>query len=345
MNVLSPTHADEVPAALAAAGPRVRVRGSGSRQDRLPDAGDATILDLARLDSIERLDAADQTCTVGAGVRREVLDQALAEHRLELGCLGDGTLGGLCAFDPLGPASPGAPAPRSLLLGMSAVLVDGTVFRSGARVVKNVAGFDLHKLFVGSRGTLCIATHLHLRLRPQPRTSVWFASAALSATEATTKFTTLRNLATPPAVLRLERDAAGRLRLTGRLTGRANFVAGLLRSHALAEAEPFPALHVARPPGGEVVHGNVGPSQLTRLFDALPVDAELFVYGGGRCELACREPAASDRLLATCATLGIAAAITCGAPARRGVGTRLDAGATQLSLGLKRTLDPDGKLV
>jgi hypothetical protein len=158
-------------------------------------------------------------------------------------------------------------------------------------------------------------------------------------------FTTLRNLATAPTVLRLERAAAGQLRVTGRLTGRANFVAGLLRSHALAEAAPFSTLHVGQPPGGEVLHGNVAPSQLTRLLDALPGDAELFVYGGGRCELACREPAASDRLLASCTNLGIAAAITCGAPARRRLGTALDAGALQLSLGLKRTLDPDGKLV
>lgn len=345
MNVLTPVRADEVPAALAAAGSRVRVRGGGSRQDRLPDAGDATILDLSRLDTIERLDAADQTCTVGAGVRREVLDQALAEHRLELGCLGDGTLGGLCAFDPFGAASLGAPAPRSLLLGMSAVLADGTAFRSGARVVKNVAGFDLHKLFVGSRGTLCVATQLHLRLRPQPRTSVWFASAVLSVAEAAAKFTTLRNLATPPAVLRLERAATDQLRVTGRLTGRANFVADLLRSHALAEAAPFSTLHVAQPPGGEVVHGNVAPSQLTRLLEAVPSDSEVFVYGGGRCELASREPAATDRLLAHCTTLGIAAAITRGAPARRRLGTALDAGALQLSHGLKRTLDPDGKLV
>lgn len=345
MNVLSPLHADEVPAALAAAGPRVRVRGSGSRQARLPDAGDATILDLSRLDTIERLDAADQTCTVGAGVRRETLDQALAEHHLELGCLGDGTLGGLCAFDPLGPAAPGAPAPRSLLLGMSAVLADGTAFRSGARVVKNVAGFDLHKLFVGSRGTLCIATHLHLRLRPRPRASVWFASAALPADAATAQFTALRNLATPPAALRLERAGSGQLRVAGRLAGRPGFVTNLLRSHALAEADAFATLHVNPPAGGELVLGNVAPSQLPQLIAALPSDGELLVYGGGRFELACQDPAATDRLLALFTTLGLSAVIAGGAPARRGVGTSLDPGALRLSHGLKRSLDPDGKLV
>lgn len=340
---LVPSSTDEV-AELLRSSRRVRIRGSGSRQLRLPDPGDAAILDLCKLDTIERLDGPDQTCTVGPGVRRETLDAALAEHDLELGCLGGGTIAGLCASDALGAASLGAPCPRSLVLGMDAVLADGTGFRSGARVVKNVAGFDLHKLFVGSRGSLFVATRLHLRLRPRPRAAVWFSLAGLSADAALQRFVALRSHHSAPAVLRLSRRA-GAFTLAGKATGRPSLVRSLLSRYELREGEPFAELHLQPPVRGEVLAGNLAPSRLPALLDHLPPAAELLLYGGGRCEIALPDAAATDALLRALPDVPCAAAIVSGDDQRRGRGTPLDPGQTKLNHHLKAALDPDGKFV
>ena len=244
---------------------RVRLLGTGTRQARLPAADGAVALYLSGLDAIERLDAPDQTCSVGAGLSRDVLDAELLRHRLELPLAGAGSIGGLFASDDVGAVTAGGPAPRTLLLGMEAVLADGTVFRSGARVVKSVAGFDVHKLLVGSRGRLFAATTLHLRLRPRPRASVWFRREGLDASQALRLFLTLRALAVPPMALHLRTDAAGAM-VAGRIAGRAAFVASTLRAHGLAEGPPVTELHLHAPAAGEVLTGIVVPSRAVELF-------------------------------------------------------------------------------
>ncbi|MFQ5792720.1 MAG: FAD-binding oxidoreductase, partial [Acidobacteriota bacterium] len=73
---------------------------------------------------------------------------------------------------------PGA-RPRDLLLGFEALLADGTTVKAGGRVVKNVSGYEITKLLVGSRGTLALITRAHLRLRPLPETllTLWVSFA------------------------------------------------------------------------------------------------------------------------------------------------------------------------
>lgn len=322
---------------------RVRLVGSGSRQERIVPRGDAQEVRLARLDAIHRLDAGDQTCTVDAGVRREVLDEALAQVGLELPCAGGGTIGGLFAHDPVGAGTVGAAAPRSLLLGLDGLLADGTAFRSGSRVVKSVAGFDVHKLLIGSDGRLFVATRLHLRLRPRPRATAWFALDGLDVAAACERFAALRALAVPPAELHLW-CRGGQCRIAGRFAGRATFVAERLQSLALPEAEPWRLLHLDPPPGGEVLSGIAQPSLVPTLAAAF-ADATLLLRGGGRFELATASPAASDRALATLAVHGAHAQIVRGDSARRGHATALDAGARRLLDGLKHALDPDAVLV
>ncbi len=78
------------------------------------------------------------------------------------------TLGGVAARGLGGAQALGYGLPRSKVLGMRVVLADGRVIRVGGRVVKNVAGYDLCKLFVGSRGTLGLITELTFKLRPRP---------------------------------------------------------------------------------------------------------------------------------------------------------------------------------
>ncbi|HEX6622232.1 MAG TPA: FAD-linked oxidase C-terminal domain-containing protein [Pyrinomonadaceae bacterium] len=89
------------------------------------------------------------------------------------------TLGGVAARGLGGAQALGYGPPRSKVLGMRVVLADGRVIRVGGRVVKNVAGYDLCKLFVGSRGTLGLITELTFKLRPRPaRESTLVAHAA-----------------------------------------------------------------------------------------------------------------------------------------------------------------------
>ncbi|MFO1076703.1 MAG: FAD-binding oxidoreductase [Planctomycetota bacterium] len=339
-----PTSREELATCLRDHEGPLRIVGSGSRQGRLPARDDAARLDLSALAGIERLDAADQTCSVQTGVRREALDEALAAHDLWLPCAGTGTLGGIFAADDVGPLGPGSPSPRSLLLGMEAVLADGTPFRSGARVVKSVAGFDLHKLFVGSQGRLFAADVLHLRLRPRPRASVHFARTGLDADRALQLFTALRGEALPPAALHLA-GAGNAFAVHGRFDGRPAFVAAAQRAHALAEAAPFPLLHLDAAAPAEVSAGALAPSQVPALLAAAPDLLRFVLHGGGRFELALPDAASTDRALPRFAAAGIHAVVVGGADDRRGRATPLDHGHERLAGALRAALDPDGTFV
>ena len=319
---------------------RVRLHGSGSRQQRLEPVPGALALDLTGLATIDRLDAPDQTCSVDCGVTRAQLDDALRPHRLELPCPGDGTLGGLFASDPIGAAAPGGQSPRSLLLGMDALLADGTPFKSGARVVKSVAGFDVHKLLVGSEGRLFVATRLHLRLKPLPRARVAFANQALDREAALRLLQQLRELPHGLESLQLLRVAGGGWNVRGAIAGRANFVAATLRALSLQESDAHPVLHLESPAGGEVLAGLALPSALPRLLAGLPTDAPFLWHGGGRFETTLPVANATDRALAALASAGGHARIVAAAIGRRGLGTPIDAGHRSIADRLKHALDP-----
>ena len=115
----------------------------------------------------------DLTCVVEAGIPLSALNARLAEHgqRLSLDPPGDPTLGACVAGDLSGPLSHRFGTVRDLLLGITVVLADGTVASSGGKVVKNVAGYDLAKLFCGSRGRLGLIVRVSLRLHPLPAAS------------------------------------------------------------------------------------------------------------------------------------------------------------------------------
>jgi glycolate oxidase FAD binding subunit len=83
--------------------------------------------------------------------------------------VGGPTVGGVIAADASGPLRHAHGTVRDWLLGIEMVLADGTAIRSGGRVVKNVSGYDLHKLFVGSLGTLGIITEATLKVMPSAR--------------------------------------------------------------------------------------------------------------------------------------------------------------------------------
>jgi len=119
------------------------------------------------------LDAEDQTCEVGAGTAPATLDAELAGHGLMLAvdapCAAEGTLGGVFLAPDLSLLHGAYGPPRDQVLGGTWMLADGSVVRTGARVVKSVAGYDLTRLFLGSGGFLAAALSLVLRLQPRPR--------------------------------------------------------------------------------------------------------------------------------------------------------------------------------
>jgi len=112
----------------------------------------------------------DLTCIVDAHIRLSALGDALALHgqRLSLDPPGDPTLAECLLDDLSGPLSHRFGTMRDLVIGVTVVLQDGTRASAGGKVVKNVAGYDLMKLFCGSRGRLGTVERLALRLHPLP---------------------------------------------------------------------------------------------------------------------------------------------------------------------------------
>lgn len=158
----------------AAAGASILPCGRRTRLLRhAPEAAPDRWLELGSLRGIVWLDAADQTCEAGAGTSPAELDEALLPHGLMLGVdapsAAEGSLGGLFQSPDLSLLHRSLGPPRDQVLGGSWLLADGQTVRTGARVVKSVAGYDLTRLFLGSRGRLAACLTLVLRLQPRPR--------------------------------------------------------------------------------------------------------------------------------------------------------------------------------
>jgi FAD/FMN-containing dehydrogenase len=128
------------------------------------------VLSLERLNRIEAIDVAGNTMTVEAGVPLQRVQEAAAEQGLfypvDLGARGSATIGGTIATNAGGNRVLRFGMTREQVLGVEAVLPDGTVVSSLNRLLKNNAGYDLKQLFIGSEGTLGVVTRAVLRLRP-----------------------------------------------------------------------------------------------------------------------------------------------------------------------------------
>ncbi|MCZ6707303.1 MAG: FAD-binding oxidoreductase [Chloroflexi bacterium] len=129
-------------------------------------------LDLTALDQIVDLEPEDFTVTVQAGISMSTLEQTLAQHGqfvpLDAPLAERATVGGLVAKGRGGARRARFGTVRDWLIGCSMLLPDGTPIKGGGRVVKNVSGFDLPKLFAGSFGTLGCITQATFKVRPLP---------------------------------------------------------------------------------------------------------------------------------------------------------------------------------
>lgn len=137
-----------------------------------PPAAAGIVLGLRRLDRVVEHEPGDLTVTTQAGLTLSDLQAALHQRGQWLSLdppeAVRATVGGIIAANAAGPRRHLYGTVRDLLIGVTVVAADGAIVRGGGRVVKNVAGYDLPKLFVGSHGTLGIVVEATFKLRPRP---------------------------------------------------------------------------------------------------------------------------------------------------------------------------------
>jgi glycolate oxidase FAD binding subunit len=178
---VSPASTDETAAVMRLCSEHTLVvtpRGGGTKLGWGNPVSPQVILDTRRLSGVREHSWQDLTATVGAGTPWAAMRKALADHSqcvaLDPLFRTPATVGGIIATNDSGSLRMRYGSLRDLVIGMTIVLADGTIARSGGKVVKNVAGYDLPKLLTGSFGTLGIITEATFRLHPvHPHSETW----------------------------------------------------------------------------------------------------------------------------------------------------------------------------
>jgi len=255
--VAAPADVSEAGALLRAAadlGLAVVPRGTGSRLHwGYPPARCDLVLETARMDRIVEHASGDLVATVQAGVRLGQLAEVLggAGQRLALDPPGGGTVGGVLATAAAGPLRLRYGMPRDLLIGITVVRADGTVARAGGKVVKNVAGYDIGKLFSGSRGTLGLIAQATFRLHPLAAGTAYVAAECATLGDASGVIATAMESAASPVSVELDWPAADDplqvcIALEGDPTSVAERAIALI---PLLEPEAASVSALAEPPG------------------------------------------------------------------------------------------------
>jgi glycolate oxidase FAD binding subunit len=146
------------------------------------------LLSTARLNGIEHYDPGDLTIGINAGLPFAQVQQTLGEHHqwlpFDAANLERATIGGLLATGAAGPLKSAFGGMRDFCIGIQFVTADGKVAKGGGRVVKNVAGYDLMKLMIGSYGSLAVITRANFKVFPRPRQTRTFQCSFGSLDEA-----------------------------------------------------------------------------------------------------------------------------------------------------------------
>jgi len=208
------------------------------------------VLRTGKLCRVVEHSPSDQIVVAEAGLTLAALQGTLAAHGQRLALdpplPEQATLGGIVAANAFGPRRTRYGTARDLIIGLSVVRADGIAARGGGKVVKNVAGFDLPRLFVGSLGTLGLITSVTFRLHPLPEASATVAVEAITGAQARALVVATREAQLEPTSVMLL-AGAGRLRLAVRFEG---FGPGVRQ-----QAERFTALVRAAGLRGELLDG------------------------------------------------------------------------------------------
>jgi glycolate oxidase FAD binding subunit len=174
--IIAPANTEEMAAIVRHANKsRITITpyGGGTKQGWGNPIQPALLLHTNRLNSVREHTWQDMTCTVEAGCTWSSMQSVLAKHAqfvaLDPLWADRATIGGIAATNDSGSLRLRYGSLRDLIIGMTVVLADGTIARSGGKVVKNVAGYDLHKLMTGAFGTLGIITEITFRLHSIPK--------------------------------------------------------------------------------------------------------------------------------------------------------------------------------
>lgn len=279
---MTPTTAADVAAIVADATPtRTRLRVSAARtwlDAGAPVAADAELA-LGALAGIVDYVPGDLTLTARAATSLAEIARVTASEgqMLALDPFGDpqGTLGATVATASTGPLAHAFGTPRDNVLGVEFVDGTGAIVRSGGRVVKNVAGFDLARLVTGAWGTLGVITEVSVRLRPRPEHDATLAVALPNASRLAAFLDTLRalpltawalELVNAPLADRLGLGARGCL--LARLAGNAALVRAQGNSLATlgdlrpVDTDTWDALRTFEPALGTVARVSTRPSRL-----------------------------------------------------------------------------------
>lgn len=368
---LAPRDATDVEEILRTHTGAIEPLGGGSKRAVGPPV-DADVLDLSALAGVLDYEPAELVLTARAATPLGEIERELARHGQRLafeppdfgGLLGcaDGraeqTIGGVLSANLAGSRRIAAGAARDHFLGFSAVTGDGTSFKAGGRVVKNVTGYDLPKLLAGAWGTLAVLTEVTVRVAPAAETEATLVLRADAAEEAVALLT--RALASPhdvsSAAFDPERGCA--VRVEGFETSVEARVRAVLDALGRPDAERLTGdtsrgfwkrIGDAAPLEGSafVVRLSVPPSAAPRVLSAIAPERYLLDWGGGLVWAAYTELDAA-RVDAIRATIGEGHATLWKAPrsARETISVfpPLQGAAAIMARRLKAALDPKGRL-
>lgn len=368
------------PPSLSTSGIEERVRSAAERREPLRIRGAGEWLDagrpvqanhelsLAEVTGVVEYTPGDLTLTARAGTTLDEIARTTAAERQWLALdpfgPGGGTLGATIATASAGPLAHAFGTPRDNVLGLEVVTGDGRVVRTGGRVVKNVAGFDLTRLFTGSWGSLAVITEVTVRLRALPEVEEsWLLPVSenaeqLEALLARLRFAPLEPLAlelvNPSLAAHLRATTEGRAALLLRIGGNGenvrsqrDFLATIGNPvapspdvwRALRECEPVRAI-VARFSGpiSRMTESWAAARRAAGGADGALVHASVG-RGIARCILPAGDAGSLDRLLAEARRYS-GTVIYERLPAATWEEAGAAAAADRLSLGIKAGFDP-----
>jgi D-lactate dehydrogenase (cytochrome) len=268
---------DEVAAALRLCGrhevPVVPFGVGTSLEGHVAALRGGLCIDLSRMSSILRVSQEDLDCTIQAGVTRKQLN----EHLGRLGMFfpvdpgADASLGGMAATRASGTNAVGYGTMRENVLGLTVVLADGRVIRTGGRARKSSAGYDLTRMFVGSEGTLGVITEVTVRCYGIP-TAISSAVCTFPSVAAAVD-TVIETVQLGVPVARIELLDERQMEACRRYSGIANTVAPTLflefhGSQAAVEEQAALVADLAAGHGGTQFEWSTGNEDRQRLWQA-----------------------------------------------------------------------------